>query len=235
MSSLSCITRALSARFRFPWAWRNSCTSSLILRASATTPGCLGTPFFTSGLAAAAGLAAAGSGAACASILLATLRAALTAAPLSAWAEGAAAAAYLVPVPAEAGSFEMPTSAFDRHVFLQQALDGRLDAAVVNRAVLESLGVPVVTSGAALAYDTRSLPGEVAGCGAVPDFVGDDSAAEGLDSILAARLREENKREEDLEPYLEALVGEGALAAMAGDPGFVRRRLCVTWLLFSAT
>mmetsp|Transcript_4407 Transcript_4407/g.10100 ORF Transcript_4407/g.10100 Transcript_4407/m.10100 type:complete len:220 (+) Transcript_4407:36-695(+) len=88
----SCITRAFRADFSLPCAWWNSCTSFLILRLSATTPGCLRSSLglcaaLASGLAALSPCSVAcflaslwswATGALCSPMVLATLSASLT-------------------------------------------------------------------------------------------------------------------------------------------------------------
>ena len=57
-------------------------------------------------------------------------------------------------------------------------------------------------------------------------------AIEDLDEALQRKLEEDNKRDSDLDPLLEALCGEEMLALerAAGNAEFVRRETCVKWL-----
>ncbi len=49
---------------------------------------------------------------------------------------------------------------------------------------------------------------------------------------MQRKLEEDNKRESDLDPLLEALYGEEMLQMQraSGDPDFLRREACVKWL-----
>ncbi len=57
-------------------------------------------------------------------------------------------------------------------------------------------------------------------------------AIEDLDEALERKLAEDNKRDSDLDPLLEALLGEELLQyeRTAGGGEFVRRETCVKWL-----
>ena len=57
-------------------------------------------------------------------------------------------------------------------------------------------------------------------------------AIEDLDEALERKLAEDNKRDSDLDPLLEALLGEELLQYERGAGGgeFVRRETCVKWL-----
>ena len=57
-------------------------------------------------------------------------------------------------------------------------------------------------------------------------------AIEDLDEALQRKLDEDNKRDSDLDPLLEALYGEEMLKMQraSGDAEFVRRETCVKWL-----
>uniref|UniRef100_A0A6U2FXN0 Uncharacterized protein n=1 Tax=Hemiselmis andersenii TaxID=464988 RepID=A0A6U2FXN0_HEMAN len=136
-------------------------------------------------------------------------------------------------VPPEAVSWTVPDSGFDRYQFLQQTMDGRTDASVVDRAVLESLGFTVRKEQDKTVYDASSVKDDrVLG---INKILGDEESCELLQEMLKEDLEEANKDEEDLEPLIEALVGEGAfrMAKDEGDVDFAMREVCVKWLHFS--
>eukprot|EP00283_Hemiselmis_rufescens_P011014 CAMPEP_0173422468 /NCGR_PEP_ID=MMETSP1357-20121228/3164_1 /TAXON_ID=77926 /ORGANISM="Hemiselmis rufescens, Strain PCC563" /LENGTH=340 /DNA_ID=CAMNT_0014385497 /DNA_START=31 /DNA_END=1053 /DNA_ORIENTATION=+ len=135
-------------------------------------------------------------------------------------------------VPPEAVAWTMPGSSFDRYQFLQQAIDGRAEPSVVDRAVLESLGYTVRKEAGTSVYDPSGVTDDRAL--GISSFVGNAQSCEVLQEMLEENLEEQNKEEEDLVPLVEALVGEAAfkMAKEEGDADFAMREVCVKWLHF---
>ncbi|KAJ1473703.1 hypothetical protein T484DRAFT_3317679 [Baffinella frigidus] len=133
----------------------------------------------------------------------------------------------------------LPQGEVEKWVFLQQGIDGRMDPALLNHAVLSALGVEWRADDSnKVIIDTSKVDKELwaslewGAQGSVPDFVLDPRVARQLMETLEERLQDCNREVEDLDAVLEALLGQEALLMQRAEanPDFLARQACVAWL-----